>query len=38
MALGRDDALLLAFRAELDQEAPSTIVRRSMHSDQEEER
>ena len=38
MALGRDDALLLAFRAELDQEAPSTIARRSMHSDQEEER
>ena len=33
-----DEALLLAFRAELDEEAPTTIPRRSVHSDQEEER
>jgi len=38
MALGRDEARLLAFRAELDEEAPTTITRRSVHSDQEEER
>ena len=38
MALGRDEARLLAFRAELDEEAPTTIPRRSVHSDQEEER
>ena len=38
MALAPDEALLLAFRAELDEEAPTTIPRRSVHSDQEEER
>jgi|GEM_PF-6645382 len=37
MALGRDEALLLAFRAELDAEAPTTILRRSSHSEEEEE-
>jgi hypothetical protein len=38
MALTDDEALLLAFRAELDEEAPTTIPRRSVHPDQEEER
>jgi len=38
MALDRDEALLLAFRAELDEEAPTTIPSRSAHSAEEEER
>src|SRR5262249_5398538 len=37
MALSHDEALLLTFRAELDEEAPSTIPRRqTTHTDEEE--
>ena len=37
MALSHDEALLLAFRAELDEEAPSTIPRQSTaHTDEED--
>ena len=36
MTLGDDEALVLAFRAELDEEAPTTIPRQTAHSDEEE--
>jgi hypothetical protein len=36
MALTDDEALLLAFRAQLDAEAPTAIPRQSAHSDEEE--
>ena len=36
MALTHDEALLLAFRAELDEEAPTTIPRDTAHSEKEE--
>jgi hypothetical protein len=38
MALTDDEALLLAFRAELDEEAPTTVSHSSTHSEEEEER
>jgi len=38
MALSHDEALLLAFRAELDEEAPSTIPRETPGPTEEEER
>jgi hypothetical protein len=36
MALSHDEALLLAFRAELDEEAPSTVPPQTTQEDQEE--
>jgi hypothetical protein len=38
MALSRDEALLLAFRAELNQEAPTTIPQQTTTRKDEEER
>jgi hypothetical protein len=38
MALSHDEALLLAFRAELDEEAPSTVPQQTAtHKEEEEE-
>jgi hypothetical protein len=36
MVLSHDEALLLAFRAELSEEAPTTIPRRTTNRDEEE--
>jgi hypothetical protein len=38
MVLTRDEALVLVFRAELDDEAPSAIPHRAGRTDEEEER
>ena len=38
MALSHDEALLLAFRAELDEEAPSTVPHQATNQREEEEK